>query len=192
MKHCTARELRVAVAPCQGGASDVSTPVHHVVALRTHHATDLGAGRPSASARPMHTQSRMSTPSLSVLVPGDQATDALGELILDVPHRRAWTRHVGELRLMAAVLEDALNVLRKCPRSRAGREAREWVSSRHSLSLITTVHWPGSRPERSKRTTASTPAASAGSNTCGSPSTAAEGVVGWKVLTMPVLLAGRA
>lgn len=83
----------------------------------------------------MHTQSRMSTPSLSVLVPGDQATDALGELILDVPHRRAWTRHVGELRLMAAVLEDALNVLRKCPRSRAGREAREWVNS-HDAS------WP--------------------------------------------------
>ena len=48
----------------------------------------------------MHTQSRMGTPSLSVLVPGDQATDALGELILDVPHRRAWTRHVGELRLV--------------------------------------------------------------------------------------------
>ena len=31
---------------------------------------------------------------------------------------------------MAAVLEDALNVLRKCPRSRAGREARGWVNSR--------------------------------------------------------------
>ena len=77
----------------------------------------------------MHTQRRMSSPSLSALVPGDQVTDALGELVLDVPHRRAWTRHVGELRLMAAVLEDALNVLRKCPRSRAGREAREWVSS---------------------------------------------------------------
>jgi len=78
----------------------------------------------------MHTQRRMSSPSLSALVPGDQVTDALGELVLDVPHRRAWTRHVGELRLMAAVLEDALNVLRKCPRSRAGREAREWVKSR--------------------------------------------------------------
>ena len=78
----------------------------------------------------MHTQRRMSSPSLSALVPGDQVTDALGELVLDVPHRRAWTRHVGELRLMAAVLEDALNVLRKCPRSRAGREARGWVNSR--------------------------------------------------------------
>ena len=78
----------------------------------------------------MHTQRRMSSPSLSALVPGDQVTDALGELVLDVPHRRAWTRHVGELRLMAAVLEDALNVLRKCPRSRAGREARGWVTSR--------------------------------------------------------------
>ena len=78
----------------------------------------------------MHTQRRMSSPSLSALVPGDQVTDALGEVVLDVPHRRAWTRHVGELRLMAAVLEDALNVLRKCPRSRAGREAREWVKSR--------------------------------------------------------------
>ena len=74
----------------------------------------------------------MISPSPSALVSGDQATDALGELILDVPHRRAWTRHIGELRLMAAVLEDALNVLRKCPRSRAGREAREWVKSRDS------------------------------------------------------------
>src|SRR5947199_9675801 len=94
MKHCTARELRVAVAPCQGGASDVSTPVHHVVALRTHHATDLGAGRPSAPARPMYTQSRMSTPTPSVLVPADQATDALGEHILDVRLRPAWTQSV--------------------------------------------------------------------------------------------------
>ena len=72
----------------------------------------------------------MSTPSLSAMVPSDQATDALGEIILEIPHRRSWTRHIGELRLMAAVLEDALNVLRKCPRSRAGREAREWVKSR--------------------------------------------------------------
>src|SRR5207244_2421478 len=72
----------------------------------------------------------MSSLSLPTLVPGDQVTDALGELVLDVPHRRAWTRHVGELRLMAAVLEDALNVLRKCPRSRAGRDARGWVPSR--------------------------------------------------------------
>jgi len=78
----------------------------------------------------MHAQRRMSSLSLPALVTGDQVTDALGELVLDVPHRRAWTRHVGELRLMAAVLEDALNVLRKCPRSRAGREAREWVKSR--------------------------------------------------------------
>ena len=83
----------------------------------------------------MHEQRTMSTPSLSALVPGDQATDALGEIILEIPHRRSWTRHVGELRLMAAVLEDALNTLRKCPRSRPGREAREWVTS-HDTS------WP--------------------------------------------------
>jgi hypothetical protein len=31
---------------------------------------------------------------------------------------------------MAAVLEDAINILRKRPRSRAGREAREWLASR--------------------------------------------------------------
>jgi len=31
---------------------------------------------------------------------------------------------------MAAVLEDAVNILRRRPRSRAGREAREWLSSR--------------------------------------------------------------
>jgi hypothetical protein len=31
---------------------------------------------------------------------------------------------------MAAVLEDAVNILRKRPRSRAGREAREWLASR--------------------------------------------------------------
>ncbi len=77
----------------------------------------------------------MMTTSLPNLVPGDQVTDALGELILDVPARRSWTRHVGELRLMAAVLEDAINVIRKCPRSRAGREAREWLSS-------TDASWP--------------------------------------------------
>ena len=36
---------------------------------------------------------------------------------------------------MVAVLEDAINVLRKRPRSRAGREAREWVGS-------TDASWP--------------------------------------------------
>ncbi|HZP41490.1 MAG TPA: hypothetical protein VFD84_08245 [Candidatus Binatia bacterium] len=61
---------------------------------------------------------------------GDQVTDALGEVVLDLPTRRRWTREIGELRLMAAVLEDAVNVLRKRPRSRAGREAREWMASR--------------------------------------------------------------
>jgi hypothetical protein len=75
------------------------------------------------------------TTSLPNLVPGDHVTDVLGELIPDVPARRSWTRHVGELRLMAAVLEDAVNVVRKCPRSRAGREAREWMNS-------TDTTWP--------------------------------------------------
>ena len=42
---------------------------------------------------------------------------------------------VGELRLMAAVLEDAVNILRKRPRSRAGREAREWLQSKDA-------NWP--------------------------------------------------
>src|SRR6266850_5111247 len=56
--------------------------------------------------------------------------------------------------------------------------------TRQVPSWITTVHCPGSRPDRSNRITASTPAAAAGSNTCGSPSTAAEAVVGWKVVTM--------
>jgi hypothetical protein len=66
---------------------------------------------------------------------GEQITDALGEVIVDLPPRRPWRHHVGELRLMAAVLEDAINVLRKRPRSRAGREAREWITS-HDTS------WP--------------------------------------------------
>lgn len=61
---------------------------------------------------------------------GEQVTDALGEVIVDLPVRRSWTRQIGELRLMAAVLEDAVNVLRKRPRSRAGREAREWLAAR--------------------------------------------------------------
>jgi len=61
---------------------------------------------------------------------GDQVTDVLGEVIMDVPPSRPWRHHVGELRLMAAVLEDAVNILRKRPRSRAGREAREWLASR--------------------------------------------------------------
>ena len=61
---------------------------------------------------------------------GEQITDVLGEVIMDLPPSRPWRHHVGELRLMAAVLEDAINVLRKRPRSRAGREAREWVASK--------------------------------------------------------------
>jgi len=61
---------------------------------------------------------------------GDQIPDVLGEVIMDVPASRPWRHQVGELRLMAAVLEDAINILRKRPRSRAGREAREWLGSR--------------------------------------------------------------
>jgi hypothetical protein len=57
---------------------------------------------------------------------GEQITDVLGEVVMDVPSR-PWRHQVGELRLMAAVLEDAINILRKRPRSRAGREAREWL-----------------------------------------------------------------
>ena len=61
----------------------------------------------------------------------DQFTDAMGEIVPDIiPQRRRWTREIGELRLMAAVLEDAVNVLRKRPRSRAGRETHEWMVSR--------------------------------------------------------------
>src|SRR5262245_45994032 len=57
--------------------------------------------------------------------------------------------------------------------------------TRHVLSRTTTVHCPGSRPDRSKRITASTPAAAAGSKTCGNPCTAAGAVVGWNVVAMP-------
>jgi hypothetical protein len=60
---------------------------------------------------------------------GDQITDSLGEVVIDLPAPRPWQQRVGELRLMAAVLEDAIHVLRKRPRSRAGREAREWLHS---------------------------------------------------------------
>ena len=67
--------------------------------------------------------------------PIDQITDALGEVVVALAPRRPWTQHIGELRLMAAVLEDAVNILRKRPRSRAGREAREWLAS-HDTS------WP--------------------------------------------------
>jgi len=69
------------------------------------------------------------------LTPTDQITDALGEVIVVLAPRRPWTHHIGELRLMAAVLEDAVHILRKRPRSRAGREAREWLGS-HDTS------WP--------------------------------------------------
>ena len=74
------------------------------------------------------------TASSSIAV-GDQVTDVLGEVIMDLPASRPWRHQVGELRLMAAVLEDAVNILRKRPRSRAGREAREWLAS-HDAS------WP--------------------------------------------------
>ena len=70
------------------------------------------------------------TSALPNLVSSEQITDALGEVIVDLPPRRPPTHHIGELRLMAAVLEDAVNILRKRPRSRAGREAREWITSR--------------------------------------------------------------
>ena len=60
----------------------------------------------------------------------DQVTDSLGEVIVDLPPQRPWKQQVGEMRLMAAVLEDAIAILRKRPRSRAGREAREWMLSR--------------------------------------------------------------
>jgi hypothetical protein len=69
------------------------------------------------------------------LVPADNPTDAMGEVVVDFPPVRPWRHHVGELRLMVAVLEDAINVLRKRPRSRAGREAREWLASNDT-------HWP--------------------------------------------------
>lgn len=69
------------------------------------------------------------TSALPNLMSSDQITDALGEVIVDLPPRRPPTHHIGELRLMAAVLEDAVNILRKRPRSRAGREAREWITS---------------------------------------------------------------
>ena len=61
--------------------------------------------------------------------PTDQMTDALGEVIVALAPGRPWTQHIGELRLMAAVLEDAVTILRKRPRSRAGREVREWLAS---------------------------------------------------------------
>ena len=70
------------------------------------------------------------TGNSSNIAVGDQITDVLGEVIMDLPPSRPWRHQVGELRLMAAVLEDAINILRKRPRSRAGREAREWLSSR--------------------------------------------------------------
>ena len=69
------------------------------------------------------------TPSAIGMTMGDQVTDSLGEVIVDIPVPRPWQLRVGELRLMAAVLEDAIHVLRKRPRSRAGREAREWLHS---------------------------------------------------------------
>jgi hypothetical protein len=71
----------------------------------------------------------MTTHAANISV-GEQITDVLGEVIMDVPASRPWRHQVGELRLMAAVLEDAINILRKRPRSRAGREAREWLASR--------------------------------------------------------------
>jgi len=70
------------------------------------------------------------TSGLPNLMSSDQITDSLGEVIVDLPPRRPPTHHIGELRLMAAVLEDAVNILRKRPRSRAGREAREWITSK--------------------------------------------------------------
>ena len=70
------------------------------------------------------------TANASNIAVGDQITDVLGEVIMDLPPSRPWRHQIGELRLMAAVLEDAVNILRKRPRSRAGREAREWLTSR--------------------------------------------------------------
>lgn len=68
-------------------------------------------------------------PSVIGVTVRDHLTDSLGEVVVDLPTSRPWQQRVGELRLMAAVLEDAIHVLRKRPRSRAGREAREWLHS---------------------------------------------------------------
>jgi hypothetical protein len=64
------------------------------------------------------------------IIAGDQITDVLGEVAFNLPPSRAWRHQRGEFRLMAAVLEDALHVLRKRPHSRAWRETRAWLSSR--------------------------------------------------------------
>ena len=69
------------------------------------------------------------TGSTANVAAGEQITDVLGEVIMDLPPSRPWRHQVGELRLIAAVLEDAINIVRKRPRSRAGREAREWLAS---------------------------------------------------------------
>jgi hypothetical protein len=69
------------------------------------------------------------TGNTAYVAAGEQITDVLGEVIMDLPPSRPWRHQVGELRLMAAVLEDAINIVRKRPRSRAGREAREWLAS---------------------------------------------------------------
>src|SRR5262245_40445439 len=60
----------------------------------------------------------------------------------------------------------------------------------HAPSRTTTVHCPGSRPDRSNRITASIPAAADASKICGSPATAADAVVGWKVVTISPPLLG--
>jgi hypothetical protein len=97
--------------------------------LRARHdsCTALTQARPNAHARTKEANVLLNVAHVPT---EEQITDALGEVIVDLPARRSWKRQVGELRLMAAVLEDAVNVLRKRPRSRAGREAREWFASR--------------------------------------------------------------
>jgi hypothetical protein len=53
-----------------------------------------------------------------------------GTVALDLAPSRAWRGRMGEFRLMAAVLEDALRVLRTEPHGRLWWEARAWLGSR--------------------------------------------------------------
>ena len=64
------------------------------------------------------------------MMAGDQITDVLGEVVLNLPPSHVWRHQRGEFRLIAAVLEDALHVLRKRPQNRAWQETRAWLGSR--------------------------------------------------------------
>src|SRR5262245_53643729 len=107
--------LRPRLRSCEGDTASPSPtrPVSSSARATPPRRDGTSPGMLAGAARVLHrpTQARPNAPcadkEANVLlnvahVPTDeQITDALGEVIVDLPARRSWKRQIGELRLMA-------------------------------------------------------------------------------------------